>query len=59
MVSQELRSVKRAAHKAALSRERLEHKIREAHAAGESSRKIAGAAGVSHTQVQRILRADS
>lgn len=51
----ELRKVERAAAKAARSREALEAAIREAHAEGQSSRKIAEAAGVSHTQVQRIL----
>lgn len=54
----ELQKVKRAAVKAAASREHLENAIREAHAAGESSRKIAEAAGVSHTQVQRTIHRD-
>lgn len=51
----ELQKVKRATAKAAVARERLELAVRQAHEAGESTRKIAEAAGVSHTQVQRIL----
>jgi len=52
----ELGKVKRAAAKAAVSREALEIAIREAHAAGEALRKIADAANVSHEQVRRIVQ---
>jgi DNA invertase Pin-like site-specific DNA recombinase len=38
--------------------EKLRDTIRAAHAVGVSLREIAGAAGVSHEQVRRILRAD-
>lgn len=51
----ELQKVAKAAAKAAVSRERLEDAIREAHASGEALRKIAEAAGVSHEQVRRVL----
>lgn len=51
----ELEKVERAAAKAAVSHDRLETAIREAHAAGQPLRKIAQAAGVSHEQVRRIL----
>lgn len=51
----ELKAVKRAAAKAARSREELENAIREAHAAGAALRTIADAANWSHEQVRRIL----
>jgi hypothetical protein len=51
----ELRKVKRAAAKAAVSRERLEAAIREAHASGEALRKIAEAAAMSHESVRKIV----
>ena len=53
-----LRRVERAARKAALSRQQLDEAIREAHAEGQSTRKIAEAAKVSHTQVQRTIHRD-
>jgi len=48
--------IERAAAKAALARERLLETIRAAHASGESLRKIAAAANLSHEQVRRIVR---
>lgn len=51
----DLRKVQRAATKAAASRVTLENAIREAHASGQSLRKIAEAAGVSHEQVRVIV----
>jgi len=54
-----LRTVERAAAKAAVSREKLEAEleaaIRDAHSQGEALRKIAEAAGVSHEQIRRVL----
>ena len=50
-----IRKVKRAAAKAADSRERLDDAIREAHDQGNSLRTIAEAAGVSHEQVRVIV----
>jgi hypothetical protein len=54
-LNNELQKVRRAAAKAAVSREALETAIREAHAEKVSLRDIAQAAGVSHEQVRRIL----
>lgn len=51
----DLAKVKRAAAKAAVSRERLEQAMRDAHASGAALRQIAEAAGVSHEQVRRVL----
>lgn len=51
----ELKKVERATAKVAAAQTHQHLAILEARAAGASSRKIAEAAGVSHTQVQRIL----
>ncbi len=53
----ELRKVKHAAARSAAWRAALERAIREAHEEGASLRAIADAAGVSHEQVRRIIRA--
>lgn len=58
MTKKELQKVQGAAEKAALWRVRLELAVREAHASGESLRKIAEAAGVSHEQVRRMISQD-
>lgn len=50
-----IRKVKRAAAKAADSRERLDEAIRDAYAEGNSLRTISHAAGVSHEQVRVIV----
>jgi len=52
----DLRKVERATAQAAVSRERLESAMRDAHANGAALRKIAEAAGVSHEQVRRVLQ---
>lgn len=54
MVSQEVSRVKRAADKAASSRQALEQAIREARAAGVPLRTIAEAANLSPEWVRRI-----
>lgn len=51
----ELRKVERAAAKAVASLALRDEAIHEAHASGQSLRKIAEAAGLSHEQVRRIL----
>jgi len=48
-------NLERAAAKAAAARSELEHRVREAHAAGMSLRAIAQAAGVSHETVRRLV----
>lgn len=58
MSTPQLRNLKRAAARAADAREGLEAAIRAAHADGESLRKIADIAGVSHEQVRRVVRAE-
>lgn len=53
-----LTKVEHAAVRAAGARTKLEVAILNAYMCGESSRKIAKAAGVSHTQVLRLVRSD-
>jgi len=51
----ELKKVEKATAKVAVALEQQRVAILAARHAGASTRQIAGAAGVSHTQVQRIL----
>lgn len=54
-MSDDLKKVKRAAAKAAGSREALELAIRRAHASGAALRVIAEAADMSHESVRKIV----
>ena len=56
MVSRDLQKVKRAAARAAVSREALKAAIREARAQGASLRDVAKAAGMSYETVRRIAQ---
>ena len=50
-----LPTVRRAATKAARARAAFEQAIRDAHAAGASTRVIATAAGLSHQRIHQII----
>jgi helix-turn-helix protein len=54
--SEELRGVNRLSSRVRLATEERDQWIRKAHAAGESLRTIAEAAGLSHTAIANILR---
>ncbi len=54
----DLNAVRGAAHKAARSREAFHQAIRDASAAGASTRAIAAEAGLSHQRVWQILRGE-
>ena len=54
-MSEDLKKVKRAAAKAAGSREALEIAIRQAHSSGAALRTIADAAEMSHESVRKIV----